>query len=237
MSQISSGAEWITLFLVGLLSTVITVVLLSLVLQRLIGARTGATRTTVVALALVFLFMPLSALVFLPGDVPATGAGFAVAFIATLVLTLVIGLIVLTVLEILVPTGSVPSPLALVRGSRQRIVRTRRYLTVGWIFARHGLGRLTRARGGIGGPETARALARALEEAGPTYVKLGQFLSTRPDVLPAEFVRELESLQSDVAPVPWDGVQQVLRAELGDGLDTMFEHIDEKPPASASLAH
>src|SRR5688500_18404465 len=66
MSQISSGAEWLALFAIGLVNTVIAVVLLSTILQRLIGARTGATRTAVVALALVFVFMPLSALVLLP---------------------------------------------------------------------------------------------------------------------------------------------------------------------------
>ncbi|MGE0543595.1 MAG: AarF/UbiB family protein [Dehalococcoidia bacterium] len=235
MPDVLSGAEWIALLVFGLINTIIAVMLITAVLRRLIGARTGAIRTAVVALALGFAFPPAAA-IFLPEGEPATGAGAAVAFGATLVFTIVTGLVVLTILEILVPTGSVPSPVAFVRGWRGQIARTRRYLAVGWIFARHGLGRLTRPGGGLGGRETARALARALEEAGPTYVKLGQFLSTRPDVLPAEFIDELSSLQSNVSPLPWEDLEPVLRAELGDDLSTVFEHIDPKPLASAALA-
>ncbi len=77
-----------------------------------------------------------------------------------------------------------------------------------------------------------------LEELGPTFVKGGQILSTRPDLVPEDWIVELKKLQADVPPAPWDGpggVRRVLEAELGDRLDA-FESIDETPLAAASVA-
>jgi ubiquinone biosynthesis protein len=77
---------------------------------------------------------------------------------------------------------------------------------------------------------------QALEEAGVTFVKLGQVLSTRPDLLPAELVEELGRLQDDVAPAPWDQVEGVLVADLGRPVDEVFACFDRRPLAAASVA-
>lgn len=76
----------------------------------------------------------------------------------------------------------------------------------------------------------------ALEELGPTFVKLGQILSTRPDLLPPAFLSELSRLQDDVPPAPWDSIRAAIEEELGDSLDTLFTQFDPTPIAAASLA-
>ena len=75
-----------------------------------------------------------------------------------------------------------------------------------------------------------------LEELGTTYIKLGQLLSTRPDLLPPVFIEELIRLQDRVEPVPFDGVRAVLEQELSRPLDDVFARFDTEPVASASIA-
>ena len=75
-----------------------------------------------------------------------------------------------------------------------------------------------------------------LEELGTTYIKLGQLLSTRPDLLPPVFVEELIRLQDRVEPVPFDGVRAVLEQELSRPLDDVFARFDPEPVATASIA-
>ena len=79
-------------------------------------------------------------------------------------------------------------------------------------------------------------LRRVFEELGPTFIKLGQMLSLRPDIIPYEFCKELEKLQDDVPPVGFDRIKEVLEKELKKPLDKIFKHFPEKPLASASLA-
>ena len=76
----------------------------------------------------------------------------------------------------------------------------------------------------------------ALLDLGPTFVKLGQILSTRPDVLPAEYVAALEVLQERVPPFPFVEVHAVVERELGRSVETAFRSFDPEPVASASLA-
>lgn len=75
----------------------------------------------------------------------------------------------------------------------------------------------------------------ALEELGPTFIKFGQILSTRPDLLPPEFVIELERLQDDVPPFAYSQAREILQTELAQALEKRFASIEEKPLASASL--
>ncbi|MEM7625019.1 MAG: AarF/UbiB family protein [Planctomycetota bacterium] len=97
--------------------------------------------------------------------------------------------------------------------------------------------------GGAGDAEPAPVRLRLLvENLGPTFIKAGQILSTRPDLIPAPIIAEFKKLQADVPPAPWEGddpdrhVAAALRAELGDRLDTEFDHIDPEPFAAASMA-
>lgn len=74
-----------------------------------------------------------------------------------------------------------------------------------------------------------------LEELGPSFVKLGQLLSTRADLLPAEVIDELKKLQDDVPPAPWPEMKQAIEAELGAPISELFTRFDETPLASASI--
>ena len=78
-------------------------------------------------------------------------------------------------------------------------------------------------------------LREAITELGPTYIKFGQIASTRPDMLPPEFIDELASLQDKVPPAPWAEIQAVIEAELGRPLAQLFLVVDPTPIASASL--
>jgi len=119
----------------------------------------------------------------------------------------------------------------------ERIERTRRALYVGRVARRSGIRRVL-AEIGVRGRrdatrEGARSFRAALEELGTTYIKLGQLLSSRPDLLPDAYIEELSQLVDQVSPVPFVDVQAVVLAELGDDV---FERIDPEPLATASIA-
>ena len=78
-------------------------------------------------------------------------------------------------------------------------------------------------------------LRMACEELGPTFIKMGQILSTRSDLIPADLVREFTKLQDDVPPFPFTQVREIVEQELGAPLDVLFRHFDEKPLAAASI--
>jgi len=80
-----------------------------------------------------------------------------------------------------------------------------------------------------------QGLRMALEELGPTYIKLGQILSTRPDLIPVDFLKELAHLQDKVPPFPYSEVEQIVVAEFGLPLNDLFERFDTEPLASASI--
>jgi ubiquinone biosynthesis protein len=156
---------------------------------------------------------------------------------------LLAAMIILVVAEAFTPTGSLPGPIELVRGLRSRYGRTRRYWQISRIFLGRGLGPLLRGRLGARNmppderARLARALAGAFDQGGVTFVKLGQVLSTRADLLPAEFVAELGRLQDAAAPVPWTEVEQMLVEELQVAdLGEVFAEIGHAPLAAASIA-
>jgi ubiquinone biosynthesis protein len=106
------------------------------------------------------------------------------------------------------------------------------------VAARHGFGYLLDGRrGGGDGLPTARGkhLREMLDELGPTFVKFGQLLSTRPDIVPPDIISELRALQDDVRPFPFADVERVIRAELGQPIERLFLEFDEVPVASASI--
>ncbi|MBW2063404.1 MAG: AarF/ABC1/UbiB kinase family protein [Deltaproteobacteria bacterium] len=81
----------------------------------------------------------------------------------------------------------------------------------------------------------AERVRMALEELGPTFIKMGQFLSTRPDLLPVEFIKELEKLQDHVPPVEKGEEEKIIEMELGAPVKDIFMDFDETPLASASI--
>ena len=82
---------------------------------------------------------------------------------------------------------------------------------------------------------TAKAFRERLVELGPAYIKLGQVLSTRPDLLPKTYIDELERLQDDVSPMSYEQVEQTVEEELHARISKLFASFDQKPLGSASL--
>lgn len=83
---------------------------------------------------------------------------------------------------------------------------------------------------------TPAVLRNILIELGPVYVKLGQLLSTRPDLLPQAYIEELTALQADVPPVAWGEVEALLQEQMGGLLKEKFRSFDPKPVAAGSIA-
>lgn len=126
-----------------------------------------------------------------------------------------------------------------------------RYRQIADVLTRHGLGFLAGVTGlgrwvpfhhGLLGHErreepytTPEHVRSALAELGPTFIKLGQLLSTRPDILPAEYVRELSKLQDAAPPVPPPVIRELIQQELGGTPEEAFANFDPDPLASASI--
>jgi ubiquinone biosynthesis protein len=75
----------------------------------------------------------------------------------------------------------------------------------------------------------------ALEELGPTFIKLGQILSTRPDLIPLSYVQELSKLQDHVSPFSYDEVREIIKSETGKYPEDLFRHFETNPVAAASI--
>jgi ubiquinone biosynthesis protein len=85
------------------------------------------------------------------------------------------------------------------------------------------------------GKTVGERIRLVLQELGPTFVKLGQIASTRPDVIPEEIIRELEKLQDQVPPFSFQEVRDIVEAELGGKLETLFPEFEATPLAAASI--
>jgi ubiquinone biosynthesis protein len=109
----------------------------------------------------------------------------------------------------------------------------------GYFFRRNRLGDLLPGNGQPGADvlpsERGRHLREMLDELGPTFVKFGQLLSMRPDVLPPDIIAELRGLQDDVSPFPYEEVEAMVLAELGQPIERLFREFDPVPMAAASI--
>jgi ubiquinone biosynthesis protein len=194
--------------------------------RRLLGLQVGAVRTIVA------------------GVVGWILAGFARRAVHDpvewwIVLSLLLGISVLGTMGSLIAAEALfPSGGRSLRGLRRRVLRMRRYSEISAVALRHGLRPYLRGRrvdrdGATDG--LARSLRLALEDGGVTFVKLGQLLAARTDVLPAEFLDELGRLQEQATPAPWHAVEPVIEAALGP-VDATFASLDPEPLAAASIA-
>jgi ubiquinone biosynthesis protein len=118
--------------------------------------------------------------------------------------------------------------------------RLGRYRDIAWFVAKYGRAEfVTRALNGeetpSADPTAAEAFARDLESLGPTFVKLGQILSTRADLLPPAYLDALARLQDQVEPFPYEDVERTIREELGVRVSHAFVEFDKLPIAAASL--
>ena len=85
------------------------------------------------------------------------------------------------------------------------------------------------------GRNRGRRVREMLDELGPTFVKFGQLLSTRPDIVPPDILAELRGLQDDARPEPFESIRGVVEAELGLTIEQVFAEFDEQPIAAASI--
>ena len=202
--------------------------------RRLLGLQLGVVRTVLAGVV---------------GSAAWLAFGLAIArpqqrpFMLTTVqlgIALLVAMGFLVLAEAVLPSGSL-RPVTWARALRHRLARARRYLQISRIAARHGLLPYLRGRRRhqadtpAGRAGLARSVRLALEEGGVSFVKLGQLLATRRDLLPTEFVNELSRLHHQVTPAPWPQVEQVLGQELGTP-DAVFDKLDARPLAAASIA-
>ena len=113
-----------------------------------------------------------------------------------------------------------------------------RYKEIGALLIKHGRASSDVASSDDEGEATeadAVELADKLESMGPTFIKLGQLLSTRSDLLPPVYLSALARLQDDVEPVPFEQIEETVTSEIGARISKAFVSFDATPAASASL--
>ncbi len=136
-------------------------------------------------------------------------------------------------------------------GLNRRYRHLKRYRQIGEVLLRHGFGyviqqmdlthilplskRLRSLQPTRQSSPPAARLRRVLEDLGPTFVKFGQVLSTRPDLVPAEVIHELEKLQDHVPPISYEDIQLQFERELGRSIQEVFETFHKQPLAAASI--
>ena len=228
----------ISTLLTFVLGATVDVTLLAYGARRLLAERRfSLSRTIVAGLAgqalTSTIFFALASGWHLGGRQPTPAYGVVLGFAAlSWACGLLLAMAILVTWQAFIPAGTIPPPAAWPRSLRSRAARSRRYWQIVRIFVGCGVGPML-ARGPRSA-SLARSLSEALDRSGVVFIKFGQALSTRRDLLPPEFTAELGRLQEGASPLPWEQIEQVLAAELG-GTD-MFAEIDREPLASASIA-
>jgi ubiquinone biosynthesis protein len=216
----------------------VVVALLASLAPRLLGLRVGRTRAATAAFAgLVAGGIAVGAAAQPAEQGPGIAAGAVVLGLAVFA---TMGFLLAA--EAVAPTGGRPWPLLWFAAVRRRVRRARRYSQISALAIRHGFGSYLRGRRRSdlqtprGRALRARSLREAMEAGGVTFVKLGQLLSSRRDLLPPEFVDELSRLHDRAAPEAWERVELLLAEELGARPETLFTAFDRTPLAAASIA-
>ena len=217
--------------------------------RRVLGVPVGWPRSVIVGLAMgvataaALPWLQAKIGILNPREAGSDLVVLSIIYLLVMAWSFLLGIALLVLLELVIPTGSVGTPVGWVRGLREQNRRTRRYVEVLGIAARHGLGGFLRrsrdaeqAMADRRGSFTARALRSALNDGGVTFIKIGQMLSSRPDIVGPTFARELSSLQTDSRPLPWSELEPAVRAALPRPMEEVFAAIDPEPLAVASVA-
>jgi ubiquinone biosynthesis protein len=227
----------VILTLLVLVTSIALVAGLAWASRRLLGLPVGALRAVIAGL------LGFAAAEILVRTLQPVQSGQVAAFLTVVLgVPLIVAMIFIVAAEALVPSGTVPQPVDVVLGARRALARSRRYSQISRIAVRHGLGPYLRGRplrpadAAGGRAALARSLRQALEEGGVTFTKLGQLMSTRPDLLPEEFISELTRLQDRAEPAPWEQVEEVIAQSLGAPAEQVFTELQPEPAAAASIA-
>ncbi|PPF75752.1 hypothetical protein C5B99_07625 [Pseudoclavibacter sp. Z016] len=227
---------------------ILAAILVGLVARRVLGVPIGYIRSIIVGALVVVASIPFGNWIIRETGVDQLEDGetnFTVVVVVVLLAVswiFALGVLILVALEATIPTRAFPNPIELVRSAIRRRSRTRRYLQILTIASRDGAGWLLHGRrspaneGRTTAQQRADALVTTINNAGVTFVKLGQVLSTRRDLVPEPYLSALARLQSNATTVPWPEIEAVLKSELGVPLDTVFGEIDSTPLAAASVA-
>lgn len=211
------------------------------VTRNMLGVALNWTRAALTAFVVYFLSLPLVLWVLNITDVYEDGR-FIVAepvaflFIAVAiawVFTLVV--IVLVALEMVWPSTQNWNPIRTVQELFRRRDRFKRYLKLARIASKYGLGALSH-RKNLDNNSLPQAIVEAVNEAGVTFIKIGQVLSTRDDILPKEYTDAFATLQMASTPLPWSEIKPAIEKELKKPLDEMFSEVNPEPLAAASVA-
>ncbi len=205
------------------------------VAARLLGVRHRSWFSALLAGSIGWVLTGVWAIAVTDGHVETLNTGVVTTFMVLMTMLVTVAIDLLRAHEPRHrPLLSVPHPVGALRTGLRRV---RRYLRVLRIASRHGLGPYL---GLHGNPETAAASAAsaraAMEEAGGVFVKLGQLLAGRSDLLPPEARREFVRLHEQVAPADPAAVLALLEAELGAATGEVFDSFDPTPVAAASIA-
>lgn len=223
--------------LVHLAVVVAGTVVLAWLAALLLGVRQSLTRSAVAGL-----FGLIAGGIF-AWNISSGQPGLPPEPLVLLATTVIAAMLATTVLEVLFPTrprrgegrpGTIPHP---IHSIRRRLAMARRYSQILTIATRFGLAsslRSGRSESGADGDQiTARRLRLALEEAGGVFIKLGQFLSTRPDIVSPTLMAELSCLQDGVQPAPAEQIVAVIKRQIQA---EAFVEFDPTPSAVASIA-
>jgi ubiquinone biosynthesis protein len=227
----------------GLIRFILLIVLFAWMARALLGARELTWRRTVAAAVIGLAFGGLAAALILTDDLESVAEVDADQLEALAIpLSILATMGALVVLEAFFASQRRRgfSPLSPFRSVRRWFGMWVRGFQVSRILIRHGLGPilgLSRRRDDSprGPTAVSRAVRVSLEEAGGMFVKLGQLLVTRPDLLPPDALAELGKLHADVAPIPGAQVREIVESETGGSLEETFSEFTWKPLGSASI--
>jgi len=211
------------------------------VAQHVLGTAIGRIRAFVTVAIVYALTVPIVQAALQAGDVMHDGELEVSSPMGTIFLALALGwqfaisVTVIMLSELFWPSGRGWHPIRAVQDLLRRRKRLARYTQVVRIASKHGLSLYGSHRHG-GDENVPDALVAAMKEAGVTFVKVGQVLSTRDDILPREFTDAFATLQMQTDPLPWEVVRAAIEAELPGTIEEAFAWIDEIPLAAASVA-
>lgn len=236
------------------LAAVVSAVLVGFVARRVLGTPVGWPRSIVIGLLVFALGIPFAEWVLrqtaLSGpdgttvdSITPDQIWIALGIIALAIAWMfALGVAALVASEAIFPTRPLPNPIDLVRAALRQRKRTRRYLQILTIASRHGVGWIfhgghSRVERDLStSDERARAIVATINDAGVSFVKLGQVLATRRDLIPEPYLSALASLQTQATTLPWATIREVIESDLGRPLDEVFAHVDPTPLAAASVA-
>nr|WP_209044204.1 AarF/UbiB family protein [Brevibacterium marinum] len=225
----------------------INALIVGFLVRRMMFTGTGAARNTVVSLIMGLSIWPITLQAYrLLGisesdQYPSLDMSFPAIMVFLLLFAwfIVIQMFILLAIELIMPSGTLS---ALIRSAPKIPTwyrRVSRLAQIQKILIKFGLSRYLKPRIPtlrVSLREIAATTRDALAASGVTFIKLGQFIATRGDMIPHEFVEEFSTLQAGVAPVPFSEVRDQLEHEWGKPVAEVFAEFDEVPFAGASVA-